>query len=290
MKKIVFLCILLAGYLAIIVPFTTYMNNRPIMEKMGFIPRAEVMEFSAADQKYLVAAMLVMKALFYYGGLVDKNSVKIVIPPDFFSLYKAIETSVKVDPYNMDAYYFGQAVMAWDAGRVREANALLEYGMKYRDWDYYLPFFAGFNYSYFLKDYKNAAKYYKRAAELSGDPLYANLAGRYMYESGQTDQALAYILAMEQSARNSSMKKLFHLRLSALREVKIIERAVEHYKHDTGNAFTTMDLLIKKGYLTSVPVDPYGGTFYIDEKGQVKTTSNFAFAGVKRSGSNRDAQ
>ncbi len=61
----------------------------------------------------------------------------------------------------MDAYYFAQAVLVWDVGQVRLANELLEYGMRYRTWDYLLPFFAGFNYSYFLKDNEKAAQYYR---------------------------------------------------------------------------------------------------------------------------------
>jgi tetratricopeptide (TPR) repeat protein len=266
------------------------MNSRPFLERLGYIPRAEVVKYSTADQKYITAAALVMKALFYYGSLVERNAAKIVAPPDFFAVYKTIETAVKLDPYNMDAYYFGQAVMAWDAGRVREANALLEYGMKYRDWDFYLPFFAGFNYAYFLKDYQNAAKHYKRAAELNGDPLYANLAGRYLYESGQTGLALAYVSSMEKSARNPSIKKLFQLRLAALNEVNRIEQALASYAKDAGVTRTTIEELLKKGYLTSLPVDPYGGHFYIDDKGQVKSTSKFAFAGAEKAGHQKDTK
>lgn len=290
MKKLSLCGILIACYMAILFPFTAYMNNRPFIERLGFIPRPDIVKVSAADQKYFIAATLVMKALFYYGSLVEKNDAKIEAPPDFYSLYKTIETAVKIDPYNMDAYYFGQAVMVWDAGRVGEANALLEYGMKYRDWDFYLPFFAGFNYSYFLKDFKNAARHYQRAAELSGDPLYANLAGRYMYESGQTDLALAYISAMEKGARNPSIKKLFQLRLASLREVQRIERALARYKKDSRELPPTVDTLVKMGYLKPAPMDSYGGQFYIDDKGQVKSTSKFAFAGVKKTEQQRETK
>jgi hypothetical protein len=41
--------------------------------------------------------------------------------------------------------------------------------------------------------------------------------------------------------------------------------------------------LIKKGYLADTPVDPYGGTFYLEPDGTVRSTSKFAFgvAGTK---------
>jgi tetratricopeptide (TPR) repeat protein len=279
--RILLLPFFVACYLALIIPFTDFMRGRPFVEKLGYTPQAEVLKAAAADQKLVVAAGLVMKALFYYGSLLEVNGAKVIIPPDYFTLYKTIETAVKVDPYNMDSYYFGQAVMAWEVGRVREANALMEYGMKYRTWDYYLPFFAGFNYAYFLKDYQNAARCYQRAAELSGNTLYANLAGRYMYQSGRTDMALAYLTTMEKSARSDAIKKEFRVRIRAFKEVKGIEEALLAYKQRTGALPASIDDLLRLGYLERAPVDPYGGRFYIDDQGQVKTTSKFAYFGSR---------
>ena len=98
------------------------MHNKPFVEKLGYVPQAEVLKFVTADQKMFVADSLVMKTLFYFGSLVEKSTAKFILPPDYFSIYKTIETAVKLDPYNMDAYYFAQAVMVWDAKRVKEAN------------------------------------------------------------------------------------------------------------------------------------------------------------------------
>lgn len=270
--------LLIAGYIALVIPFAAYMRNKPFVEKLGYIPQAEVLKFVAADQKLLLADSLVMKTLFYFGSLVEKSTARFVLPPDYFTIYKTIETAVTLDPYNMDAYYFAQAVLVWDAKRIKEANTLLEHGMKYRDWDHQLPFFLGFNYAYFLKDYQNAAKYYRKAADMSGEPLLANLAGRYMYEAGQTDLALAYLGTMENSARNAAIKKEFQVRIAAFAEVKRIESAIARYTSDVGMVPATVGALLQKGYLKEPPVDPYGGQFFIDEKGQVRSTSKFAFA------------
>ena len=282
MKRVALLFILVACYCAVLLPFTAYMKNKPFVEKLGYVPQAEVLRFISADQKYCVADILVMKSLFYFGSLVERSTPKIPLPPDYFSIYKTIETAVKLDPYNLDAYYFAQAVIVWDAKRVGEANALLEYGMKYRTWDYLLPFFAGFNYAYFLKDYPKAAGCYEKAAALSGEPLYATLAGRYLYESGQTELALAYLSAMEKSARNASIQKTFHVRIVAFEVVKKVEVALARYREAHKGPFPTVEDLLRMGYLAEPPVDPYGGKFYIDDKGHVRSTSKFAFAGIKR--------
>src|SRR4051812_27991247 len=114
MKKVAFLVLLAGLYVAIIIPFTGYMREKPFVEKLGYVPRPDVLKVMSADHKNVAAAALVMKALFYYGSLLEQSTAKITAPPDYFALYKTIETAVKLDPYNMDAYYFAQAVMVWE--------------------------------------------------------------------------------------------------------------------------------------------------------------------------------
>lgn len=258
------------------------MQRKPFAEKLGYVPRPEVLKFISADQKQAVAASLVMNVLLYYGDLVEKEANKVVIPPDYYGMYRTIQTAVTVDPYNMDAYYFAQAILVWDLKRIKEANQLLEHGMKYRKWDFYLPFFAGFNYAYFLKDYTTAARYYKRAGELTGNELHINLAGRYMYESGKTDLAIAYLSTMEKRARNDAVKKSFARRLKAFKEVRRIEIARDRFQEKNSVMPEDVQSLVKDGYLSPPPVDPYGGSFYIDDRGQVRSTSKFASGSDKK--------
>jgi tetratricopeptide (TPR) repeat protein len=171
--------------------------------------------------------------------------------------------------------------LAWDVKQYKLANDLLDYGMKYRTWDWYLPFFAGFNSAYFLKDYSAAAKYYQRAGELSGSDLSRLLAGRYMQESGQTELAIAYLIAMEKGERNPALKKNYQIRLTAFREARRIEVARDRYRETRGTMPIKLEQLVSGGFLTPPPRDPYGGQFYLEPDGKVSTTSKFAFAGAK---------
>lgn len=284
MKKTAYLVLLLLLYCAVLFPFTDYMKNKPFVEKMGYVPKGEVLKYVAADQKQFIASALVMKVLFYFGSLVDRSMNKVNTPVDYPAMSRTIHTAVKLDPYNMDAYYFAQAVLVWDVKQVALANELLEYGMKYRTWDFYLPFFAGFNYAYFLKDYEKAAKYYRMAGDLSGSELYINLAGRYLYESGQSDMAIDYLAAMEKSAGNDSVKKTLQTRLQALKEARRVEQARERFRLEKGRLPASVDELLRSGCLAEPPVDPYGGTFYLQPDGKVESTSKFAFgvAGRKK--------
>lgn len=279
-------CLLLGGlfcYALLIEPFSVYMRNKPIEEKLGYVPSSKLLKPLSADLKELAGAALVMKSMMYFGGIVGKVQGKSSgEPPDLPGMSRMLHGAVQLDPYNMDAYYFAQGFLTWDAKQFKVANELLEYGMKYRTWDWYLPFFAGFNNAYFLKNYTKAAEYYKQVGELSGQDLAKSLAGRYLQESGQTELAIAYLSAMENGEKNQAMKKSYQIRLQAFREVRRIELARDRFKAANKVLPATVEQLLQRGYLRSVPLDPYGGQFYLDPSGKVATTSKFAFASKKK--------
>lgn len=270
--------ILLCSYLALIVPFSASLANRPVVVKLGTLPDAELLKVVAGDQRYLVAQYAVVKVLFYYGTLVEKFQQKIVIEPEYFNMFKTLQASSRLDPWNADVYYFTQAAFTWELKKIAEVNEMLKYGMQYRTWDYQLPFFAGFNAAYFQKDYTTAALYLKKAAELSHDPLMANLSARYFYESGQNELGLRFIEFMQKHTTDSKLIALYELRKQALIAVMTIQGAVEEYGRRFGKAPSRISDLITSGVLRRIPADPYGGKFYIDEKGVARSTSKFAFA------------
>uniref|UniRef100_C6E5T5 Tetratricopeptide repeat protein n=1 Tax=Geobacter sp. (strain M21) TaxID=443144 RepID=C6E5T5_GEOSM len=274
----------LIAYVLVIGPFAAYLREKPVEEKLGYVPSVKVMKSLGVDQKELAGASLVFKVLMYYGtvmGEVPKGTI-LNEPGDLQGMSRLLHAAVQLDPYNMDAYYFAQGILTWDAHQYQVANNLLDYGMKYRNWDWFLPFFAGFNSAYFLKDYEKAAQYYDLAGELSGEPLYKSLASRYMQESGQTELAIAYLGGMVKSAKNDAMKKSYQLRLQAFQEVSRIEKARDRYKADKGKIPASVEQLVQSGYLESVPVDPYGGSFYLEADGKVATTSKFALGKNKK--------
>jgi tetratricopeptide (TPR) repeat protein len=280
-KSASLLLISLLAYCTLITPFTAYLRNKPFVEKLGYVPSVTAFKTVAADHKEMVAASLVLKVLMYFGGLVEKSENQVAIPPDYISMSRLLHGAVKLDPYNMDAYYFAQAFLTWDVKQYQLANALLDYGMKYRTWDWYLPFFAGFNSAYFLKDYSAAARYYQLAGELSGSDLFKKLAGRYMQESGQTELAIAYLSAMAKGEKNQALKKTYLTRLNAFRETRRIEIARDRYREATGRAPRSVEQLRQEGYLNPPPVDPYGGRFFLEPDGRVTTTSRYAYAGTR---------
>jgi hypothetical protein len=264
------------------------MKHKPIEEKLGYMPSANVLRFVSADHKEFVGAALLMKVTMYFGGLMGAQETNVVAEtPDYRGMSNIIHSALKLDPYNMDGYYFAQSFLVWDVKQYDVANKLLDYGMKYRTWDWYLPFFAGFNHAYFLKDPKKAAEYYKRAGELSGNTLFNSLASRYMQESGQTELAIVYLTMLEKGERNEAVKKNYQIRLASLKEVRRIEIARDRYKEKGGVLPVTLETLLGSGLLSPPPSDPYGGQFYIEPDGKVTSSSKFTFAGSKSNTTNK---
>ena len=156
----------------------------------------------------------------------------------------------------------------WGLGRVKEVNSLLKYGMKYRDWDYQLPFYAGFNAAYFLKDYAEGARLMKVAAERSGSPLFTKLAARYFYQARETDLGVVFIQAVLEQTRDKKLRAVYQTRLDALQAVQVIEIAVKKYQQQFAYRPQDLDDLVVYGLLVTLPEDPYGGKFSLAPDGR----------------------
>lgn len=274
---------LICAYLILIQPFTTYLCNRQVINKVGYIPEAEVLKFTVGDHRYLVSEMAVFKVMLYFGDMYDNKANKLKLPPEYGNMAKMLSNAALLDPYNVDTYYLAQAAFVWDVkDSARDINKLLIYGMRYRTWDFYLPFFAGFNAAYFLHDYRAAADFMQKAALLSGDPLFANLSARYFHQAGHTELGILFIDSMEKGAKDEKIKRSFQLRKEALVAAQNISAAVVKFKKLYKVNPVSISQLVSSGFLKSVPTDPYGGQFYLTEKGKVESTSKFAFGGQNR--------
>ncbi len=283
MKKPLILCVLFISILTIFFPyFSKDMRSRPLFEKLGYTPHGKFYRAILGEFRWFMGDYLSFKSIIYYGGNVDKIKQGKFKDVEFYNLFETIQTSILLNPYNEDAYYFAQAAFTWNIGHAKDVNRLLKYVAKYRTWDFLPPFFIGFNYAYFLKDYDKAAVYYKKASAISHSELFTNLAARYFYEGGRTELGISYLKMMIKITRKKSVKKVYEIRLKALDAIYKIEQAIKKYEHKYHKKPQSIKELLNAGFLDEIPKDPYGGKFYIDKKGKVQTTSKLTF--VKRKG------
>lgn len=265
-------CILICLYGLLIFPFVDRMKNRQLEVKLGYMPDAQILKLASAEHKLLVAQYAVTKVLFYFGTVLQHPQTATPAKTEYFNMFKTMEKAVKLDPYNMDAYYFTQAAFTWELKRAKDVNAILVHGMKYRTWDWYLPFYAGFNSAYFLKDFDTAAKYMRKAADISGNPLFTSLAARYFHQAGHTDLGIAYLDGMIKTAKDKAVKKTFEMRKKELETVRMLSALVDRFNNEHGRMPRDLHELVVAGHLSSIPQNRYGGTYVLTPEGKIEAT------------------
>ena len=112
--------------------------------------------------------------------------------------------------------------------------------------------------------------------EISGNPLYSQLTARYFYESQQTALGLAFLEAMIRSAKDKAVRESYKMRRDALLATTVLEKALKAYRTETGSLPESLKELVEAGLLDRLPDDPYGGEFYLDDQGRVRTTSKLS--------------
>ena len=71
-----------------------------------------------------------------------------------------------------------------------------------------LPFFAGFDAAYFLKQYE-PARVTCSGLRASGNPLMTNLAARYYFESDKTKIGIDFLEMMDKGAKDEQIRELY---------------------------------------------------------------------------------
>lgn len=280
MKKsfipVIILLLLIAGYVLI---FPSVDRVRTPMKKIqarGMILPPVIMKLLSLEFRTIIADFLFARASQYFGGKIEFQEP--TTASDLRWLYSNLTVITNLDPYFEDPYYFGNAVLTWDAGMYKEADALLKKGTEARTWDWQLPFFLGFNEFYFLKNNKTGADYILQAAKRPGAPNFLpTLAARLYHQAQDTGIAVAFLKSFYQTEKSEQIRKLYAVRIDALEKILTIEKAVAAYRKKTKRLPPNLEVLVRSGVLGEIPSDPYGGKFYLARDGSVKTTSKLAF-------------
>jgi hypothetical protein len=250
-------------------------NALPKVETTGTSLPAPVLKAVSLEFDGVVSDYLFLKALVFMGSKIPRAGQRFSLTPDEWAWFDNLLTvSVSLDPYFVDPYYIGNAYLTWDAGMVKEANALLEKGAQYRTWDWTIPFFIGFNYFYFLQENDKAGEYLMQASRTPGaSPILASLASKLAFKAKRTESSIEFLEEMIKKTDDESLRKLFETRVQAFQAILALEKAVETYRGKFGKTPDHLDELIKKGIIAEIPKDPYGGKFFLAEEGAVKSTT-----------------
>jgi hypothetical protein len=234
-----------------------------------------VAKVAALDYDGLAADFMFLKGLVFLGSTVERLERPRVHRDEWLWLNDLLQVTTTLDPYFQDPYYFANAFLSWDGKMVAETNELLDRGIRYRSWDWLLPFYAGFNSFYFLHENERASQYFAEALRRPGaSPMLASLASRLAYQASRTESAIGVLEEILKDTQDPLTRQEYEKRILALRGVLYLETAVQQYRERFGEAPTALYQLIAGQIITRLPQDPYGGDFYLDRDGSVKTTSD----------------
>lgn len=240
----------------------------------GYIIPSKFSRILALGHQGLLSDYLFLKTATFIGG--RSGAGQPMTEADWQYVIKSLEVVTDLDPYFTDPYVLAEGLLAWDAGKPDEANRLLKKGIENRTWDWRLKFYVGFNYFYFLQDYATASDYIMAAAQTPGSPAYlTTLGARLAYYGGKSRTALLFLEEMLEDTSDPILQRRLQKRHLALQHAVIIEDALALFRDQKGRT-PAFSELVDAGYLTDLPVDPYGGEWILLPNGRVFSTSKFA--------------
>ena len=169
-------------------------------------------------------------------------------------LYPLLDLTTTLDPYFSIAYRFGSIFLGepypGGPGRPDQAIALLQKGLAAQPgkWQYMQD--LGFVYYWHMRDYRSAASWFQRAADVPGAPNWLRpLAAVTLAEAGHRDASRALFQQLAQS-EEPWLSSSANLRLAQLDAMEIMEmwRRIRR----------------ERGVTPPLPVDPSGTPFVID--------------------------
>jgi hypothetical protein len=239
---------------------------------LDYVLPGPILRITALEFDGIAADLAFLKATTFYGERTYKR-IRLV-PNDWDRLIQVLQAATDLDPRFLDPYHFGEMALTWEAGRVTDANRLLEKALQYRQDDWIVPFYLGFNYFYFLHDHAKGGEYLMMASRLpESHPFIGLLAARLSTQAGRTEAAVVFLDELARSTSDGTLKRRLEVRLEAVKAIAMIERAVTMYQERHGKAPERLEQLIDARILSSLPTDPYDGRFFLDEQGRVQTTS-----------------
>jgi hypothetical protein len=240
----------------------------------GYVMPAKFSRILAIEFQGLLSDYQLLRTITFYGERAMYGQQ--MVDADWDYVIRGLDVVTELDPYFLDPYVLAEGLLTWETGKIEEANRLLEKGRKSRDWDWQIPFFLGFNHFYFLQDFAQGAEYLMEASRLPGSPsFHPRHAARLGYFGNKAKTAIMFLEGNLAQSTDSRLRETLKLRLTAHKGAAIIEDALLAYQKRYQSSPDQLVDLVTKGYLPSLPEEPYGGKWVLLKNGRIFSTSRF---------------
>ncbi len=246
-------------------------NPKPDVETIARYPKPEYAKILSLGYDALLADFLFAKAQYYFGRhyVTDKT---------YHLLADMIKVIMALNPSLDYPIKFADSAITSMGGEesLKLANELLKTGEELFPDDYYFVFQQGFNYYFYLKDYKKAYPYMYKAANMESAPEHLYwLVSKIMTKGGGYRLGYEYTKMKYEQAVDKHMKDFLYNRLQSFKNLYDLTRTAQRYTKEKGRPpDRELRKLVSEGYISELPEEPYEGSYYYDKKdGKVKTTS-----------------
>ncbi|MBI5194035.1 MAG: hypothetical protein HZA08_11440 [Nitrospirae bacterium] len=239
----------------------TYKGVGQKIEEFMLLPKGEYLKPVVLGYEQLAGDIIWLKVIQVIGD-------KTVTPKAYNWVYHALDVVTTLDPKFSYVYQLGGVTLAVLAQQPDLSNKLLIKGFKENPDVWQIPFYIGFNYFFYLQDYKLAAEYMAKASELPGHPEYLpKLAARLYVQSGDPDVAIEFLYRMYKESNDEKVKESISNRIKEVtveKDIRMLEGIVKKYKEANRAYPTKLTDLLTKGYISNIPSEPFGGHYLIN--------------------------
>lgn len=276
--------LLLAGlaFTIVLTPAVHTLREHYLQERVSHFGQLPSSALSALSLEFkgIAADYLFLKLTTFAGYKLQRNQK--LNDEEQESTFLGLEKITDLDPHFWDPYVFAEGVFAWESGMVEKVEPLLLKAAKYKVDDYRPYYFLGFNRFYFLKDAPKAAEYLRLAAVKPGCPDYLKtLAARLSLYGNQTALGIIFLQDLLHETQGGDTRAYLSKRLEALQAILTLEKAVLAYYKKLNTKPASVDDLVKEGFISELPKDPYGGKWLIMPNGRVYSTSKLVNSTIK---------
>ena len=209
-----------------------------------------------------------IRAIQHYGGTKLSTGAN----KSYDQLYPLLDLATSLDPRFDIAYRFGAIFLSErppdGPGRPDLAVALLRKGLEAQPERWQFAQDIGFVYYWWVHDYRQAAEWFTRAAEIPKAPTWLKpMAAVTLAQGGNRASSRALWQEIERQADHDWLRNQAALRLKqfdAMDQIDALIRAAIDYERRFGASPRSWEDLIRAGYLRQVPVDPTGHEYVID--------------------------
>jgi len=235
-----------------------------------YLPPTPFLRAVALGYQHALADVLWFRTISYFGEHYRSDRLY----PWLAAMCAAV---TDLDPQAEHVYRFGGVLLPWEANRVDDGIALLEKGARNLPRSWQLRYMLGFSYYFFADDLAAASRTLRSATLLPGAPDYVMRLATIISAAHQgPDSVIEFLSELERSERGGVYNAALHQRIQQLvlsRDIDALEAAVRTFQERFNHLPTDLDELVAVRIVTTLPHEPFGGTYVLDSRtGHVRSS------------------